>query len=273
METNLQFRSFDGTALEGTYVSGGPTSDAVAILVHGITSSRDEFGLFSGLGAHLASKGVPSLRFDYRCHGKSKSKRPMEEMTLAGIVNDIESAAALGLAQADASRVHVVGMSFGGGLVAFWAAITARTVSTVVMLAPVIDYEEDVLGQYGAIMDGKLSEKAAKELRKKGFLKMDGVRYGPALLNELRYISGVEGLRRLKCDSLILHGDEDSIVPFASSERFVKLNEHCRLINIAGTDHGFGVGDDEDLSSPETKEKHQQVFGLISQFFEKAALA
>lgn len=271
METNLRFRSFDGTALEGTYVSGAHASDAVAILVHGITSSRDEFGLFSGLATHLANKGVPSLRFDYRCHGKSK--RPMEEMTLAGIVNDIESAAVLGLAQAKASCVHVVGMSFGGGLAVFWAATTAMAVSTVVMLAPVIDYEDDVLGQHKAIVDGKLIEKAAEQLRKKGSLKMDGIRYGPALLNELRYISGVEGLRRLKCDSLILHGDADSIVPYASSERFVKLNHHCRLVNIAGTDHGFGVGDDEDLSSPETKEKHRQVFGLISVFFEKAAHA
>lgn len=271
MDTNLRFRSFDGTALEGTYVSGGPATDVVAILVHGITSSRNEFGLFSGLATHLANKGVPSFRFDYRCHGKSK--RPMEEMTLAGIVNDIESAAALGQAQAKASRIHVVGMSFGGGLSAFWAATTAMTVSTTVMLAPVLDYEDDVLGQHGALVDGKLIEKAAKRLHKKGFLEMDGVRYGAALLNELRYISGVEGLRRLRCESLILHGDADSIVPYASSERFVKLNNRCRLVNIAGTDHGFGVGDDEDLSSPETKEKHQQVFELISQLFEKAASA
>ena len=266
METNFRFRSFDGTALEGTYVSAHPASDAVVILVHGITSSRDELGLFSGLASHLASKGVPSFRFDYRCHGKSN--RPMEAMTLAGIVNDIESAAALGLAQARASRVHVVGMSFGGGLVAFWAATTAMAVSSVVMLAPVIDYEEDVLGQPGAIVDGKLIEEAGDQLSEKGFLEMDGIRYGPALLNELRFISGVEGLRRLKCDSLILHGDADSVVPYASSERFVTLNDRCQLVNISGTDHGFGVGDDEDLSSPETKEKHREVFGIISLFFE-----
>jgi len=112
VETNLRFRSFDGTELEGTYVTCDSISDAIVILVHGITSSRDEFGLFSGLASHLENTGVPSFRFDYRCHGKSD--RPMEAMTLSGIVNDIESAAALGLAQAMASRVHVVAMSFGG---------------------------------------------------------------------------------------------------------------------------------------------------------------
>lgn len=271
METNLRFRSFDGTELEGTYVSVEPASDAIAILVHGITSSRDEFGLFSGLATFLAKKGVPSFRFDYRCHGTSD--QPMETMTLSGIVNDIEAAASRCLAQAGASRLHVVGMSFGGGLAAYWAATTDKSVSSVVMLAPVIDYEEDVLGQHGAIVEGKLTQEAAGRLVENGFLEMDGIRYGPALLNELRFISGVEGLRRLKCNSLILHGDADSIVPYTSSERFVTLNARCQLVNISGTDHGFGVGDDDDLSSPETKEKHQEVFDIISMLFEKAAYA
>ncbi|MCH8270576.1 MAG: alpha/beta fold hydrolase [Planctomycetes bacterium] len=271
METTLRFRSFDGTPLEGTYAASDARSDAVVILVHGITSSRDEFGLFSGLAGHLAKEGVPSFRFDYRCHGQSD--RPMEKMTLSGIVNDLESAAVLGLAQAGASRTHVVGMSFGGGLSAFWAATTEVAVSSVVMLAPVIDYREDVLGQHGAIVDDKLSNDATELLRDEGFVEMDGIHYGPALLNELRFISGVEGLRRLKCDSLIIHGDADSIVPYASSERFVTLNDRCQLVNIPGTDHGFGVGDDEDLSSPETKEKHREVFGIISQFLQKTAHA
>ena len=271
MEINLTFRSFDGTVLAGTFASGRPASDTVAILVHGITSSRDELGLFSGLASYLATKGVPSFRFDYRCHGKSK--RPMKTMTLAGIVNDIESAATLGLVQAQASRVHVVGMSFGGGLAAFWAATTTLTVASVVMLAPVIDYEEDILGQHSAVVDGKLTAEAMEQLSEQGCIEMDGICYGSALLNELRFISGVEGLRRLQCDSLILHGDADSIVPYASSERFVALNDHCQLVNIAGTDHGFGVGDDEDLSSPETKKKHQEVFERITLFLEKVSHA
>lgn len=269
METILQFRSYDGTPLEGTYSRSGSASDAVVILVHGITSSRDEFGLFSGLAAHLANEGLPSLRFDYRCHGKSD--RPMEAMTLSGIVNDVESAAATSLGQENASSAHVVGMSFGGGLSAFWAATTKITVSSVVMLAPVIDYEEDILGQHGAIVDGKLTEDAARMLWRHGYLEMDGIKYGSALLNELRFISGEAGLPRVTCDSLIIHGDADSVVPYASSVRFAQTCERCELVNIPGTDHGFAVGDDEDLSSSETKDKHGEVFGIISRFIQRTS--
>ena len=202
MEKTLRFRSFDGTYLEGTYTSGTVGGEDIVILTHGITSSRDEFGLFSGLSYYLAKKGIPSFRFDYRCHGASK--QPVETMTLAGIVNDLEAAAAAALAHADASSVHVIGMSFGGGLSAYWAAKTLFPVRSVVMLAPVIDYQEDVLGQHGAIVDGKLREEVVEGLQRQGYVETDGIRYGAALLNELRFISGAEGLRQLKCNVLIL---------------------------------------------------------------------
>jgi hypothetical protein len=139
------------------------------------------------------------------------------------------------------------------------------------MLAPVIDYEEDVIGQHGLLSGSTVDKRSQRLLEKQGFLEIDSIRYGRALLNELRYISGVEGIQRLKCNSLIVHGDADAVVPYASSERFVKLHSGCRLVNIPGTDHGFSVGDDEDLSSPETKAKHQEVFRLVSNFFRKTS--
>lgn len=269
MKTKQQFRSYDGTALEGTFVPSKERRDAVVLLVHGITSSRDELGLFSGFAAHLAQEGTPSFRFDYRCHGVNE--QPMEFLTLSGIVNDIEAAAICALGLSSASRIHIVGMSFGGGLSAFWAAITKIPVSSVAMWAPVIDYEEDIVGQHGLLANGALNKSAQRLVREKGFLETGGIRYGSALLNELPYISGIEGIQRLKCESCIVHGDADTIVPYASSVRFVKLNPRCRLVNIPGTDHGFGVGDDEDLSSPETKAKHREVFRLVSDFIEKTS--
>lgn len=266
METTQGFRSYDGTSLEGTLSVATRPSEAVALLVHGITSSRDELGLFSGLAQHLAKTGISSLRFDYRCHGTNQ--QPLETLTLSGVVNDIEAAAELALAKSGAKSIHIVGMSFGGGLSAYWGATTTRPLASVVMFAPVIDYEQDVLGQYDLLANGALTDKAARQLAKQGYLDPDGNHYGPALINELRYISGIAGLRQLRCSSLILHGDADSVVPYASSEKYCGLNPNCRLVNIPGTDHGFGVEDDDDLSSPETKAQHRKVFEIVTAFFQ-----
>jgi uncharacterized protein len=267
MKTLHGFQSYDGTELEGTLMQNELAQHSAVLMVHGITSSRDEFGLFSGCAEHLLQKGIPSFRFDYRCHGVNK--QPMESMTLSGVVNDIEAAAGYMFGKTLALQVHVIGMSFGGGLSAFWAATTKNNVGSVIMLAPVIDYEEDIIGQHGFLSDGGLNKDAQRLLKSQGFIETDGVRYGPALINELRYISGIEGIQRLKCNSLIIHGDADSVVPYTSSKRFVKLNSACRLVNIPGTDHGFGVEDDEDLTSPETKKKHKEVFRIVSDFIER----
>lgn len=259
----LRFGSFDGTALEGTLQNAASSPDIV-LMVHGITSNRDEFGLFSGLAEHLAAGGLPSFRFDYRCHGASKAA--MTKLTLAGVVNDIEAAAKAAAEHTRATRIHVVGMSFGGGLSACWASRTERKVASVTMFAPVLDYVEDTLGQYKLLDDGVLVAKAARTLRRSGSLKTGGIRYGAALLNELPYFSGAEAVARLRCPCVIVHGDADSIVPYSSSERVARANPECRLVNIPDTDHGFGVEGDEDLDSPATKEKHRQVFAVVSDF-------
>jgi uncharacterized protein len=264
VESIHEFHSYDGTVLHGTFAGSRNGGSPLVVMVHGITSSRDELGLFSGFAAHLERTGLPSFRFDYRCHGVNVGS--IETMTLTGIVNDIEAAASFASRYASASHIHVVGMSFGGGLAAYWAAMTKVTVSSVIMLAPVIDYEEDVLGQYGLLQDGTLHSKAKRQLDKHGFVKTGGIKYGRSLINELPYISGVVGLHRLQCKVLIVHGDADSIVPYAQSLKYVKYGIHCRLVNIPGTDHGFGIPGDDDLSSPETKAKHKTVYELATAF-------
>ncbi len=263
-ETNHIFTSFDGTKLEGTLNLPDKNVDRLVILVHGITSSRDELGLFSGLAKYLSNNGVASFRFDYRCHGVNS--QAMETMTLAGIVNDIEAAYLCATELLKPSSIYAIGMSFGGGLTVYWASTTSATVQSVVLLAPVIDYKEDVLGQHGLIDGSTLNNEAINALLDHGCVETDGIPYGSALLNELPYINGIAGLKGLRCRSLILHGDADSIVPYSLSEKFARLSSQCKLVNIAGTDHGFGVPGDEDLTSPETKKRHTEVFNVIRSF-------
>jgi uncharacterized protein len=263
MESKHRFMSYDGTELEGTLMPAQLDRETLVLMVHGITSSRDEFGLFSDLASELAEEGVPSFRFDYRCHGISAI--PMERMTLAGIVNDIEAAATCAKGLTGKANIVVIGMSFGGGLSAFWGACTAQSVRGIVMFAPVIDYQEDTLGKDG-VVDHLITQPFRDELSAKEFIEIEGVRYGRALLNEIPYINGMEGIKRASCDVLIVHGDADSVVPYDSSERFAQLNGRCQLVNIPDTDHGFGVEGDEDLTWPETKAKHREVFQLVREF-------
>lgn len=268
MEQTHRFDSYDGTSLEGTLTPAKHSArDAVVLMVHGINSSRDELGLFSGFAEHLSSIGFSSFRFDYRCHGVNS--QPMQSLTLCGLVNDIEAAAQCALSETKLSSIHVVGMSFGGGVSAFWASSTQKKIRSVSLFAPVLDYEQDVLGQHGLLSNGGLNAESAGMLQRQGCIETDGVPYGIAMINELRYVSGVQALPRLNHSILIVHGDADSIVPYESSQRFVTLNPNARLVNISGTDHGFGVEGDDDLTWPETKKRHAEVYQIVTDFLEQ----
>jgi pimeloyl-ACP methyl ester carboxylesterase len=257
-EKIVKFQSYDGYKLEGSLVRA--TDEKAALLfVHGITSSRDELGFHSDYAKYLGENGISSLRFDYRYHGINET--PLENLTLCGIVNDIDAAfsALKNNAGKNVKSYFVVGTSFGGGLSAYWVDFNKRNeVKKIILNAPVLNYENDVLERNELVNHGLLVEKAQKQLSKKGFIKSSDIHFGRGLINELKYISGITAVQNLADKVLIFHGDDDEDVPLASSQKY--MAPQSRLVIIKGVGHGFGVEDDEDLDFPETKEIHRGIY-------------
>ena len=95
------FRALDGLRLRGTLVLPADVFGSATVLVHGGGVTRDEGGFFTRLADGLAGAGLPSLRFDFRGHGESDGRQ--EDLTIAGVVNDIR--AAVEHVQAETGRV------------------------------------------------------------------------------------------------------------------------------------------------------------------------
>jgi pimeloyl-ACP methyl ester carboxylesterase len=90
---------------------------AAVVMLHGFGSSRDEVGgLFAMQAADLAAEGIASLRIDFRGYGESAGD--MADTTLEGLVADAAAARSF-LAEVEgveASRIGVVGYSFGAAV-------------------------------------------------------------------------------------------------------------------------------------------------------------
>src|SRR5436309_10099885 len=112
-DQDTEFRSFDGLRLAGTLTFPSSASSSATVLVHGGGVTRDEGGFFSRLAAGLRQAGIASLRFDLRGHGSSEGRQ--EDLTLAGIMNDIRAAVAHVRDLMGNGPVNLVGTSFGGG--------------------------------------------------------------------------------------------------------------------------------------------------------------
>jgi len=260
-EKIIQFKSYDGYKLEGTLIKS-ENERAALIFVHGITSSRDELGFHSDYAKYLSQNGITTLRFDYRYHGgNDDGNTKLENLSLCGIVNDID-AAFTALKNNVSSKIKsffIVGTSFGGGLSAFWVDSQKKSeIKKVILNAPVINYENDVLERNGLLKNGLLSEKAQKQLKKKGFVNSSDIHFGRGLINELKYVNAIHAIQNLGNKIVIFHGDEDEDVPLDSTKKYKSNSTGLQIIK--GVGHGFGVEDDEDLDFPETKEIHQGIY-------------
>jgi len=254
----IKFKSYDGYSLEGTLIKA-VTEKGALLFVHGITSSRDELGFHSDYAQYLGENGITNLRFDYRFHGINTTS--LENLSLCGIVNDIDAAFSVlkNNSNNETKSFFVVGTSFGGGLAAFWVdRIGGNDIKKVILNAPVINYENDVLERNNLINNGFLAEKAQKQLNKSGFVISSDIYFGRGLINELKYVNGINAIQNLGDKVVIFHGDNDEDVPLDSTMKYKSSATGLEIIK--GVGHGFGVEDDEELDFPETKEIHKSIF-------------
>ncbi len=264
----LKFKSYDGYKLEGSFQNAESNITGALLFVHGITSSRDELGFHSDMADFLATKGIASLRFDFRYHGVYESS--LEKLTLGELVNDIDAAfnALKKNVKNLTSDFFIVGTSFGGGLVTYWVDFFNKSeIKKVILNAPVIDYEDDVLKRNNLVVNGELTEKAIKQLNSKGFVKSSGINFGRGLINELQSINGIRSIKNLGKRAWIFHGKDDEDVPLSSSEKFKSPDTGLTIIPNVG--HGFGIDIDEDLDHPETKAIHQKIYQDVWNLIQK----
>jgi pimeloyl-ACP methyl ester carboxylesterase len=247
-ETIESFVSYDGLTLFGTYRIPTDNIRAAMLLVHPITAER---AFFNDEASLYANHGIATLRFDYRCHGVDGT--PMQELSLCGIVNDIDAAFSHleKLVEDKTPHRYLMGISYSGGLAAYWALHHADRLNRLFLWAPVINYEDDMahdVGDWVAL------------LQQDGHVKYWGGRsLGRPLMNEMLHINGIQALSSPRVPVLIFHGDRDDNVPLASSQRYCKPNGDCELFVINGGGHMLDALDDDE----QTAKNHRTVFEEI----------
>jgi len=265
-EEIVTFRSFDGVNLEGTYCSPSEKPNASILLVHGIDSDRNEWGFYLRMAAALAEAGFATFRFDWRCYGADQT-RPISQLSLAGIANDIESAARTLLSVSTTKCLNLIAASFGGGVSTAWSRFTRCDIRRLILLAPVLDYAHDYLEHegLGSQTEG-VSVSASDKLESDGYLITSGRPFSRQIINEFPYFSASPAPT---CPTMIIHGTADTGVPYVNSTNYAQQNPKVRLLDFPGVEHGFATPGDDDLVWPETLQNHQRVYEWIVQFLKE----
>lgn len=262
----VSVQALDGLRLSATLVSPRQTPDQAVIFVHGGGVTRDEGGFFTRLADGLSEAGVASLRFDLRGHGESDGRQ--EDRSLTMHLNDITAAIRYVREATGAPNLSLLGASFGGGLVAYYAAKRPTEIYRLVLLNPQLNYKDRYIDQKPHWQDGRLDDDAAARLARDGYLgHSPTVRHGRAFLNDVFWIKPNEVLSEVSAPTLVVHGTEDTFVSIESSRAAARqLTCEHRLVEIDGAQHGFAVHDDPEYANPRTQEWQAFVIRTVMEW-------
>lgn len=201
------------------------------IFLHGFTGDRMEsHWIFIKCARALARQGIASLRFDF--YGSGESDGTFYEATLQSEIADARAAVRLMQQQKgfDAARLGICGLSLGG-CVAACIAPAAKARALVLWSAVA----------HPAILQN-LSEKFGKASpNHPGAFEYDAREISERFLRDAAKVNPLQGVRRFRRPTLIIHPGKDKSVPRSHAQDFLQASkaEVKKKVIVPGADHTY----------------------------------
>lgn len=209
----------------------------LCILIHGFTGHMEEEHIIAVQKA-MNEAGISVLRAEMFGHGKSDGK--FKEHTLYKWVTNALAVVSYARKLDFVTDLYICGHSQGGLLTMLLGGMCADELKAILPLSPAWMIPENA--REGIVLGNAFDHEHIPE----------------SLASESWEISGdyirtaqtihVEGaISKFKGKVLIVHGDEDPIVPYSYAEKAVRLYNDAELAPIHGADHCF-VGHLDELA-------------------------
>ncbi len=221
-----------GLTLRGwQWDDGSPRPDATRVLlVHGFSStSTGSRQLFVQAARHLVERSAVVRSYDRL--GQGVSDGDFFDITVR---DEVEQVRAMIRDSAGAGRVHVVGHSLGAVESALAAALEPESVASLSLWSPAGVVVDDMT-VHDRVMGWPLSA-----LRENGFIDLQGMAVGPAIVDDVRAgLDVYEPARAYPGPVDVLHGSADEVVPLSYGRRYADLLPGGSLTVVDGADHGW----------------------------------
>jgi putative redox protein len=217
--------------------------EKAVIMAHGFKSDKDEDGIFIRAADALCKERFAVLRFDFAGSGESEGK--FTEMMLSKEVEDLESAI-LFMKNQGYKKIGLLGASFGGTV-----SILGHPngIASMVLWNPV-----SKTSSFENYLSNKVNRDWKKEIEK-GYLKLYSEKRSKShsisknMILEMEKINFQSESRKIKAPILIIHGENDSYLPFSDSQELLRfLKEPKKLEIIKNAEHGFHDPDSEKIA-------------------------
>ncbi len=265
MENYRTLKTIDGYQIAAAHTV---VDKKILILwLHGITVNKDEYLEFFKEGAeYVSQKGIDSLRIDFRGHGDSSGTSL--DFSIIGQMMDVDSAIQY-IFQSyppNTIKLHVVGCSFGAPPAIYAAANYSQYVRSLILISPVLSYWRTFLDpetEWGKSIFNKKS--MFKLNRTKQLYIEDTFPISIRLIEEMKLLRPDLTLAELQQNTVIIHGDADSMVPYRVSKDISGKISAIKFISMPGMDHGFMDASDELGTSYKSLQNKKYIYDVIAE--------
>ena len=179
---------------------------------------------------YFAASGIAAYIFDF-CGGSTYTSSDGDFMDMS-VLTEIEDMRAVfdslkTYAFLNQNKVFLMGESQGGLVAALLAAENRDEVSGLVLYYPAFSIPDNARAMFGT------KSQIPYDLDEQGYYL--GYKYYYDVID----IDPYETINNFEGPVLIIHGDEDEIVPLSYSERAAETYSDAQLIVIQGAGHGF----------------------------------
>ena len=219
-------------------------SNEIIIICHGSRGNK-EAGLQKYLSTELLKK-YNTFRFDFAGNGESEGK--LEESTYIKEIKDLRK-----IVQFLSKKYNIktiIGYSKSSTQILLDEKYLGKFTDRLIAIAPRID----LLKSREII----LSKKYKKEIKKYGYYKYPSnieQKITKKFLDEIKKINNITKHYEGILNTLILHGENDTIIPIKETKKFSKRFKNIKFIKINNTDHLFM----EEMSK-------QKILNMIERF-------
>ena len=235
IETPVTFLSQRQQVVGLLHRPGGRGPFPVVVFLHGFTATSTESRrLFVELARKLASRGVASLRFDFR--GSGNSAGTFSEVCIQSEIADAGAALRWVRRQpwADRARIALLGMSMGG-LVATQVLARDRRIKAAVLWNPVIFAK--------GLRDAWMTPDLHRQMKRDGVADWFGWPVGRRLYEDMGSVDPLRHVAPIACPVLLIQSTEDQTTPLAGGLAFESAmkaaGRDVKVHLIPGADHTF----------------------------------
>ena len=218
-----EIKNRHGEQLDYTFHEGEKGSKNIVVLGHGVTGNKDR-PFVVALGEGLAAADIPALRFSFSGNGTSEGN--FTDSTISKEVDDLGAV----LDHLNEYTVCYVGHSMGGAVGVLRASEDKR-IQLLVSLAGMVHTKAFAQREFGDVTPDE------------GFMWDEpDCPLSQAYMDDLTQINTVVDLSpQITIPWLLVHGDEDDIVPIEDSHDILaKANSQAQLVTLEGANHVFG---------------------------------